>query len=224
MADEAKSQLVEATGPGRPPPGELGTAYIPDKVLVAVHGIGNQFQYATIQSVAYGFCRYFGMPAAIPLGRFHRLTPGPYVLDPDLRPKDIKRGFGFVEVYGPTSLRGVVNKAYILEEAQAWARTLVERVRLRHEKAPHGKKGEIRLNAGDFDMLETVLTELIQGVDVLDRLFFLAKKMGLFSFRLKELLSDFMGDVQIVTEFSSERKICRVPVQDGGGPPGQRRG
>jgi hypothetical protein len=205
MAAEAKSQLVEATGPDQPPPGELGTAYIPDKVLVAVHGIGNQFKYATIQSVAYAFFRYFGMPGAIPLGRFHRLTPGPYVLDPDLRPKDVKRGFGFVEVYWADIPREVV-KANVLEQAQAWARTLVERIRLRYEKAPQRKKGEIRLNAGDFDMLETVVTELIQGVDVLDRLFFLAEKMGLFSFKLKELLSDFLGDVQIVTEFSSERE------------------
>ena len=41
------------------------------KVIVAVHGIGDQFRYETIQAVAAQFCLYFDQPPAITLGRFH---------------------------------------------------------------------------------------------------------------------------------------------------------
>ena len=35
------------------------------KVIVAVHGIGDQYSYATIQSVVNQFCEFYGQPAAV---------------------------------------------------------------------------------------------------------------------------------------------------------------
>ncbi len=177
----------------------------PAKILVAVHGIGNQFQYATIQAVAHGFCRYLRKPATIPLGRFHRDATGPYMLQDDpLLGQEGVGGIGFAEIYWADIPREVVEKKYVLEEAQGWARALVSRIRLRHAKA--GAASTIKLSDDDFHMLETVIDEMIRSVDLLERLFFLAKTAGLFTFELKALLSDFLGDVQIVTEFASERR------------------
>ena len=44
------------------------------KIFVAVHGIGDQFQNETVQTVAFRVCDYVGQPTAIPLGRFR--SPG----------------------------------------------------------------------------------------------------------------------------------------------------
>ena len=41
------------------------------KIIVAMHGIGDQFTFATIQTVAHRFSDYFRAPEAIPLGNFH---------------------------------------------------------------------------------------------------------------------------------------------------------
>ena len=46
------------------------------KIIVAVHGIGGQFTYATIQTVAYQFCGFHRAPAGIPLGGFHAKRVG----------------------------------------------------------------------------------------------------------------------------------------------------
>ena len=43
-----------------------------DRIFVAVHGIGDQFQFETIQLVANRLGKYLSMmPAPIPLGSFH---------------------------------------------------------------------------------------------------------------------------------------------------------
>jgi hypothetical protein len=41
-----------------------------EKILVAVHGIGEQVRSETIQAVANQLCRYCGLPPTMPLGRF----------------------------------------------------------------------------------------------------------------------------------------------------------
>src|SRR5437867_62833 len=41
------------------------------KIIVAVHGIGDQVRCETIQSVAVQLCRYCGLSSAIPLGHFN---------------------------------------------------------------------------------------------------------------------------------------------------------
>ena len=69
------------------------------KVFVAVHGIGDQFQSETVQSVAFQVCDYVGVPAALPLGRFH--GPGGtvarvFVPEPD---RDPPINCGFAEIY-----------------------------------------------------------------------------------------------------------------------------
>lgn len=171
------------------------------KIIVAVHGIGQQFTYGTIQSVAYQFCGLYGVPAGIPLGSFHAKRvgeQGALLLTKSPWPPSFK-DLGFAEVYWADIPQGLVKKGNTLEETKAWARTIVERLRLLRCAAPDG------LSEQDYAMVKRVLEEMIETIAVLDRLLFLADKAGIFKFDLNTLLVDFMGDVQVVTEFEDAR-------------------
>jgi hypothetical protein len=145
------------------------------------------------------FCSFYNQPAGIPLENFHtgRTTfslPDPYPREPFAR-------FAFAEVYWAKIPRTVVDDKHTLEESKKWARTIVERLRLRWQLK--GRKGGC--HERDFRLVKQVLSEMIQTIPVLDRVCFLGERAGLFSFDLRKLLEDYLGDVQIVTEFESGR-------------------
>lgn len=49
-----------------------------EKIIVAVHGIGEQIRCETIQAVANQFCKYYHASAGFPLGRMNaKLVPLP---------------------------------------------------------------------------------------------------------------------------------------------------
>lgn len=171
-----------------------------EKVIVAVHGIGDQYSYATIQSVVNQFCRFYKQPAAVPLGQFHNGRPAFSIPLP--YPQDKFGRLAFAEVYWASIPRGVVGEKYTLEETKKWARTIVERLRLRWQM--EGWKGNC--HDEDFRLTQQVLGEMIQTIAVVDRICFLADKAGLFTFDLKKLLDDYLGDVQVVAEFETHRK------------------
>src|SRR5262249_45760436 len=51
---------------------------MPNKIIVAVHGIGEQLRGETIRAVATQVCRFWNVPASMPLGRVGaELIPGP---------------------------------------------------------------------------------------------------------------------------------------------------
>jgi hypothetical protein len=50
------------------------------RLVIAVHGIGNQFRYSTIQAVTSRFASYCERPITQPLGAFH---PDKVILEPD---------------------------------------------------------------------------------------------------------------------------------------------
>jgi hypothetical protein len=171
------------------------------RVYVAIHGIGDQFQYATIQQVANRLGKYYDVAAPVSLGSFHSksasevgflfLTHPPY----DSRLEDV----GLAEIYWANIPRAVQKEGYTLEEAKKWASSLVGRIRIRAEG------GEDRHIPALYETIEQIIAEMIEGVAVLDRLFFLVGKVTTFKFRLKDLLDAFLGDVQIVTDFENER-------------------
>jgi hypothetical protein len=174
------------------------------KVVVAVHGIGDQFSYATIQSVVNQFCLFYGQPAAVPLGNFHSGQPG-YSLSHPYPPKPFG-SLAFAEVYWAKIARQVADEKHTLEEAKQWARTIVERLRLRwHEEGKWQKERKEACRDEDFQLTQQVLDEMIQTIAVVERICFLADKAGLFTFDLKKLLDDYLGDVQIVAEFKDYR-------------------
>jgi hypothetical protein len=178
-----------------PPPG-------PPKILVAVHGIGDQTAFATAQSVAFRYFDYYEEPPALPLGYFYPdpQSPGAILLEPPRDP-DVPGRVGFGEVYWAKVPRDLVEEKYTLEEAKSWARTIVARLNLRSKQT--GTQG---FTQRQYRMLEQVLDEMIDAISVLENLTFLAAKAGAFTFNLKKLLDDYLNDVQVVTEFGGYRK------------------
>lgn len=189
----------------------------PVKIIVAVHGIGDQYAFETVRSVADRFCQYMGVPAAIPLGRFH--NPQGSVLGAYIPTSNLDwfpKGLGFAEIYWADVPRELVDDAHTLEESKRWARTIVERLHLRRSKAEPLRPDQTRearpmtpLSPDEvlqYRLMVQVLDELIEGVAVLERLLSLTAKMGLFRFNLNKLLNDFLNDVQVVAEFTPYRK------------------
>jgi hypothetical protein len=172
------------------------------KVVVAVHGVGDQHQYATIQSVVGQFCRYYHAPPATPLGSFHNQRQT-YAFKPPVPAPQLEQ-LAFAEVYWATIPRKAVTEQHTLEEAKKWAGTIVERLRLRwHQDQKDHPQTDCK--DGDFKLLKQILTEMIQTVAVLERLCYLADRAGLFTFDLRKLLDDYLGDVQVVAEFGDSR-------------------
>ena len=166
------------------------------KVIVAVHGIGDQIEFATIQQTAAQFCLYHKSNFAVPLGNFHNGL-ATFALPEPVDPEHL-RELLFAEVYWAEIPREVVKKGYKLEDAQAWAKSIVGRVQQRavasgKEYAEH-----------EYSLLEEVLVEMQETIGVLGRVFYLSEKMGLFSFDLDEIIKDYLDDVQLVAEFKEE--------------------
>jgi hypothetical protein len=137
------------------------------------------------------FCEYHGAVAAVPLGNFHNPN-GMLTLTTDY-PKPLQ-DFVFTEVYWAGVPRKVVTEGHELEGTQPWVRTLIGRVQ-------RGAMTREELSERDFKMIEQVLKEMLESISVLDRVFYVTGRMGIFSFDLDTVLRDFLGDVQIVTEF-----------------------
>ena len=179
------------------------------RVVVAIHGIGDQYRNATIQSVVNIFARCFRQAAAVPLGSFYsfdgsvqafRLKAPPDV-DPALA------NIGFIEAYWADIPRRIQRRGYTIEETKAWARTVVERVRARYENhllTPGTAKP--LLSSKDYLSAAAAIEEMIDAIAVIGNLLFLAEKAGLLKFNLDELLTSFVGDVQIVADFANYRE------------------
>ena len=182
-----------------------------EKIVVAIHGIGDQFAYATIQSVAYQFCKYYDVPAAIPLGRFQSKlvgAQGAFLVESPPDPA-IPGEIGFAEVYWANVPRVPVREGFILEQATVWAKTVVGRLRLRTDPrcgASTTDENGKPIAPLDYAMAERVLLELSEAITVLGRLLFVAEKAGVFRFDLGKLLDDYLNDVQVVVEFEPYRK------------------
>ena len=121
-ARQTSTKLKSIPKATRPPLSDLINTWCPvQKIFVAVHGIGDQFQSETVQTVAYRVCDYVGVPAALPLGRFH--GPGgtvtkAFIPDPD---RDPPIHCGFAEIYWANVPRIPAADKHILEEPKKWA-------------------------------------------------------------------------------------------------------
>jgi hypothetical protein len=169
------------------------------KLIVAVHGVGDQSSYATLQSVFNQFCRFHGEPSGIPLGAFHN---GQSTFSVPANERKKLESLAFAEVYWAGIPREVVKEEHTLEEAKRWATTIIERLRLRNRNA---SASEVCRDQ-DFELSTQILHEMIGSIAVADRLCYLADRAGIFTFDLRKVLDDYLGDVQIVTEFRTQRQ------------------
>jgi len=174
-----------------------------NKLVLAVHGIGDQTRNSTILSTAAQFTRHFGYRALLPLGGFYdTLQHGqpPFVIT-DTAPANPGplNTLGFAEIYWADLAREIETAGYTLQETKEWCRAVVSRVRVLAENRSPGRT-DIH-----YGQIEYVLEEAIDAISVLESLLFLARKAGVLDFDLKRVLDDYLGDVQLVTEFSRVR-------------------
>lgn len=164
------------------------------KVMVAIHGVGDQLTNETIRTVAARIGTYYGRQGAMPLGSFNLLQ---VTGAPEILPHGVPEDLGFAEVYWAGIARGVVTGGYVLEDCRKWAKTIVGRVQANAD----GNE----LSHTDCLLVENVLEEMIDTVGVLDRLCSLAAKAGIFKFNLQGILDNVVNDVQIVADFPTYR-------------------
>jgi hypothetical protein len=209
--------------------------YIPTakRYVVAVHGIGDQFKNATIQSVVAAFGGFFDYPLGVPLGAFRKPPPAisaykPETPDtPGARPvPDALAETAFVEIYWADIPRKQHEEGYTIEETKAWARTVVARLRARyqdfttpgtelHKEADEtAERSEAsatatapppHLSFKEYRAVADALEEMIETFEVLGNLLWIAEKAGWFDFDLDRLLTSYVGDVQIVADFEEFR-------------------
>lgn len=175
----------------------------PKKVIVAIHGIGSQTRGATIRAVAHRFGNRPPQPLPLmPVGFFEMRDGGEIKVSRlDVAPPHPLADVGFVEVFWADIPRKAVQETDVLEETKAWGKTVVGRAQASYLKLVQNKK----LEDADFSMAAGVIEEVIEGIEVLDNLFFLASKAGIFHFELATVLRDYVDDVQVVTEFEQLR-------------------
>lgn len=181
------------------------------KIIVAVHGIGDQVRNETVLSTAIRFCDHYGYEGLVSLGAFAEYPPEPgtvpppepalFIADPPpFQPCPGLTGtIGFVEVHWADIARKVSEESYTLQETKAWARSLVQRMRV---FATHRDPANASI---DYRRIGQVLEEIIDTVHVIEALLFLTNKAGLGEFKLRQMLDAFIGDVQLVTEFAPVR-------------------
>lgn len=189
-------------------------------ILIAVHGIGEQTRFSTVQSVTVRLARSQTLLATMtacptippvapqPLGYFHTDVKSLASVMPvddfeTLKGSDFAT-IGFSEVYWADIPDKVLEEGKTLEEVKAWARTVVARANNLYARARANPKAN-KLVKPDFGLAGEVLEEIIDTVHVLENLTFLADKAGIFHFDLREILDQYLGDVQLVTEFTNYR-------------------
>ncbi|MGH7812369.1 MAG: hypothetical protein ACREP5_19035, partial [Candidatus Binatia bacterium] len=153
------------------------------KVIVAIHGIGDQKRNETIQTATARFCDYCGFPAFTPLGNFpEKLGSGVGGFVFTEAPKDSPlRELAFAEIYWAAVPRKVIEDGYLLEEPKKWGRTLVERLRYT-VRARGGDLGQF-----NFPMLHQVVPQFIETIYVLERIGTVGRAAGLIDFSLKKV-------------------------------------
>lgn len=188
-----------------------------EHILVAIHGIGEQSRNMTVRAVATrlalsaGTIGKEGEPPPLapqPLGWFHSDVQGAVKVAPldafDPETKHSMAAIGFTEVFWADIPQEVVKEGRTIEETKAWARTVVGRARFicnRNARQKAISKSSAAAEP-DFSLAAEVLEEIIDTVHTLENLTFLADKAGLMKFDLARVLEEYLGDVQIVTEFT----------------------
>ena len=204
MPDDLK-ELLQGTAPASEvaPAAPAGAPI--DKIIIAIHGIGSQRRSDTIRSVARRFGDRNEPPLPVmPLGFFSIGKAGEVHLSRlDAPDGSALQKIGFAEVFWADIPRQVVKEEDTLEETKAWGATVVSRAQAAYSRKVSGDR---QLKGEDFKLAGGVVDEIVETIAVLENLLAVFEKMGLFKFDLAPLLRDYIGDVQIVTEFSYYRQ------------------
>lgn len=164
----------------------------PPKVLIAVHGIGDQTPYETLQHLVNLCFGHKGLPRGVPIGLLHsRLASGPWATVSSLP------GLAFAEVFWADV--GRESEAYVLEESVAWSHTIVERLGVISTwlglDQPPFDRGRIKRTLTDVGIAVRLIRWLNRGLAA----------VGIGSVDFDKLLVRFLGDVQLYAEFELYR-------------------
>lgn len=186
-----------------------------EKVIVAIHGIGEQPRCATVRTVATQFGQAHQLPRQS-LGYFSiegPSTDGSTVVQ--VSRLDVPDGplarTGFAEVYWADIPRSLVQAGDTLEETKEWGRTVVSQAAVVHNRQPAGTR---TLAPADFNQAAGVIEEIVESVQVLENLSKVAEKMGVFKFDVACLLRNYVDDVQVFTEFRAQRRLILARFHD----------
>lgn len=168
----------------------------PDKIIIGIHGVGNQSDGTTIQAIHRRFARHHNVPPALTLGTLRSARDGAGVYCWPM--PGTGSTLGFAEVHWADIPRSCATEGYTLEETINWTKALVER--LATCQAGQG------FSLADRKISVRVLREMIESIGVLKRLFYLTEKAGIFNFDLDPILNQYVNDVQVVTEYEAQRQ------------------
>jgi hypothetical protein len=177
-----------------------------EQIVVAIHGVGNQRRSDTIRTVAHRFGKLSDPPLPVmPLGFFSVGNSGQvYVSQLDVEEGHSLWKVGFAEVYWADVPRVVVTMGDTLEESKAWGQTIVGRAQALYRRQV--SQTACQVSDADFNMTAGVTEEIVEAIAVMENLLWVAGKAGIFKFDLAPLLTDYIGDVQLVAEFRWYRK------------------
>ncbi|HWD18745.1 MAG TPA: hypothetical protein VHB20_05655 [Verrucomicrobiae bacterium] len=203
-------------------------------IIVTVHGIGKQNRCETVRSAATRLASSQTLSAGgashpvapQPLGFFHpplhsdveNFAFVTLLDDPAALTGAALDQIGFAEVFWADIPQEVAQEGRTLEETKAWAHTLVARAHATCLRAQAAQKAaraqappgtppdlEAKIVPPDFGLAAEVVDEIVDAIYVLENLLFLAGKAGVFKFDLRKVLVEYIGDVQLVTEFTYHR-------------------
>lgn len=202
------------------------------KIVVAVHGIGNQSICDTIRRVATQYGKlYSPVRPEEPLGYFNLAGGGAVALHRiPACPNHNIPAIGVAEVYWADLPRNLARRGDTMDESRAWAYTVAGRAKA----AYRNNVPDQTLKDRSFARAAGVIQEIAEGVGVLENLTLIAAKAGLFHFNLGALLEQYVGGIQLPADFefyrntilarfhgTLTRAVNRVmqEAEDGDGPP-----
>lgn len=186
------------------------------KIVIAIHGIGDQRICETIRRVTtqYGkLCE--PIRPEQPLGFFNLADGGATALSSvEGCPMRNLPPIGVAEVYWADLPRDLAKRDDTMDESRAWARTVAGRAQLAYDQNMTATGGKLTLKDRNFVRAAGVIEEIAEGVGVLENLTLLASKAGIFHFNLGALLDDYVGGIQLPADFEFYRDTILTRFHD----------
>ncbi len=183
------------------------------KLIVGVHGMGDQSRNDFAQCLARLFARYDAkrqgsicQATQLPMGLW---DAGKSAVE-DHAIGFVSTGtntwledFAFAEVYWADLPRDLEKQGYRLEESKRWTASVVDRLAQR-DKATREKLTET-FGAHGLQMATAMLEEIAETVRILQMILKLPIAAGLAKYNFAQILEIYMGDVQQVADFCGQR-------------------
>jgi hypothetical protein len=185
------------------------------KLIIAVHGMGDQSRNDMARVVAGLFAKVFAKRTKIdnqairlPQGLWEGRDATSPVQDdlisysPDeahaAELQDLA-DMAFAEIHWADIPRDIEENGHRLESPPQWAGSVVDRLRQREDLKQSYSGSDVTTGA-------TVVEEIAETIKILDRVLMPLEKAGAFTFDLGRILNQYLGDVQQVADFMYVRE------------------